>query len=98
MEAAGVEPLAPFDRLALMGFVEVARHLPSSSSSCGVRSGPSSERVDLVIPIDYPGFNLRLARRVATRGVPVLYYIAPQVWAWHRSRAATLAGLADAWP
>jgi lipid-A-disaccharide synthase len=96
MEAAGVEPLAPFDRLALMGFVEVARHLPFFVQLLrrSVRT-VVGERVDLVIPIDYPGFNLRLARRVATRGVPVLYYIAPQVWAWHRSRAATLAGLAD---
>jgi lipid-A-disaccharide synthase len=51
--------------------------------------------VDLVIPIDYPGFNLRLAERAAKDGVPVLYYIAPQVWAWHRSRAARLARTAD---
>jgi len=45
----------------------------------------------LVIPIDYPGFNLRLAKRARARGIPVLYYIAPQVWAWHRSRMREMA-------
>src|SRR5690606_34140358 len=53
------------------------------------------ERVDLVIPVDYPGFNLRLARHAHESGIPVLYYIAPQVWAWHASRAADLARDAD---
>jgi lipid-A-disaccharide synthase len=96
MQAAGVEPIAPFDRLALMGFVEVVRHLPFFARLMrrSVRT-LSDAGVDLVIPIDYPGFNLRLAQRAAARGVPVLYYIAPQVWAWHRSRAATLARVAD---
>ncbi|NIP81678.1 MAG: lipid-A-disaccharide synthase, partial [Gemmatimonadetes bacterium] len=51
--------------------------------------------VDLVLPIDYPGFNLRLASRARRKGIPVLYYIAPQVWAWHRSRAAKMAAVAD---
>jgi lipid-A-disaccharide synthase len=51
----------------------------------------NSERVDLVIPIDYPGFNLRLARRAHSEGRKVLYYVAPQVWAWHASRVVDLA-------
>jgi lipid-A-disaccharide synthase len=96
MQAAGVEPVAPFERLALMGFVEVVRHLPFFVRLLRrVQRLMAEGGVDLVIPIDYPGFNLRLARRAAGQGVPVLYYIAPQVWAWHRSRAGTLAGLAD---
>jgi lipid-A-disaccharide synthase len=96
MQAAGVEPIAPFDRLALMGFVEVARHLPFFIGLMrrSVRALTDAD-VDLVIPIDYPGFNLRFARRAAARRIPVLYYIAPQVWAWHRSRAASLADTAD---
>jgi lipid-A-disaccharide synthase len=96
MQAVGVEPIAPFDRLALMGFVEVARHLPFFIGLMrrSVRALADAD-VDLVIPIDYPGFNLRFARRAAARKVPVLYYIAPQVWAWHRSRAASLADTAE---
>ncbi|HUG41051.1 MAG TPA: lipid-A-disaccharide synthase [Longimicrobiales bacterium] len=96
METEGVEPIVPFERLAVMGFVEVARHLPFFLGLLRRTAKILEERrVDLVIPIDYPGFNLRLARAAAARDVPVLYYIAPQVWAWHRSRAARLATTAD---
>jgi len=55
----------------------------------------ASDRPDLVIPIDYPGFNLRLAQAARRRGIRVLYYIAPQVWAWHRSRLRKLAACTD---
>ncbi len=96
MQAEGVEPIAPFDRLAVMGFAEVARHLPFFLRLLGRASGAIREAgADLVIPIDYPGFNLRLATRCRRMGVPVLYYIAPQVWAWHRSRARRLAEVTD---
>lgn len=96
MQAVGVKPIVSFDGLAVMGFAEVLRHLPffmrllRSARRVLVESG-----VDLVIPIDYPGFNLRLSRHASRAGVPVLYYIAPQVWAWHRSRAASLAAAVD---
>ncbi len=92
MERAGVRLLAHADDLAVMGLVEVAKHLPFL---LGVLRNVKREIVerppDLVIPIDYPGFNLRLAHYARSRGVAVLYYIAPQVWAWHRSRMARLA-------
>lgn len=96
MQAEGVEPVVDFERLAVMGFVEVLKDLPFFARLLRrtVRQ-LRSERVDLVIPIDYPGFNLRLAQRASRARVPVLYYIAPQVWAWHRSRAGKLAGVAD---
>ncbi|MFP4624262.1 MAG: hypothetical protein ACLFRX_08815 [Gemmatimonadota bacterium] len=96
MQEAGVEPIAPFDRLAVMGFAEVVRHLPFFVGlMTRVVRTLREERVELVIPIDYPGFNLRLASRASKRRIPVLYYIAPQVWAWHRSRAGKLAATAD---
>jgi lipid-A-disaccharide synthase len=96
MRAAGVELWAHTDELAVMGFIEVARHLPFFLSLLWktrdeIRENPP----DLLIPIDYPGFNLRLARYAKGVRVPVLYYIAPQVWAWHRSRMAELAHNAD---
>jgi lipid-A-disaccharide synthase len=47
-------------------------------------------RVKLVVLIDYPGFNMRVAREAKRRGIPVLYYITPQVWAWHKSRVRDL--------
>lgn len=92
MAAEGVELLARLEDLAVMGFVEVLRHLPFFLDlKRRVFSALESERVDLVVPIDYPGFNLRLARRARERGIPVLFYISPQVWAWHASRTRDMA-------
>ena len=96
MAAEGVELLAALDELAVMGLVEVLRHLPFFLRlRRRVFDALATEGVDLVIPIDYPGFNLRLARHAKAAGLPVLYYIAPQVWAWHRSRVRDLARDAD---
>jgi lipid-A-disaccharide synthase len=96
MESAGVELLAGLDRLAVMGFVEVVRHLPFFLKlERRVTALLETGSVDLVLPIDYPGFNLRIARRARKLGVPTLYYIAPQVWAWKAHRAEQLARDAD---
>lgn len=87
MAEAGVELLADPAKLAVMGFVEVLGRLPFFWRLFHrVRAELDARGVDLVIPIDYPGFNLRLARAAREAKIPVLYYIAPQVWAWHRSR------------
>jgi lipid-A-disaccharide synthase len=96
MQAAGVELRAGLGDLAVMGLVEVVRHLPFFMDlRKRVFAALDREKVDLVIPIDYPGFNLRLAKHASGRGIPVLYYIAPQVWAWHKSRVRDLARDAD---
>ena len=96
MHAAGVELWAHADQMAVMGFAEVARHLPFFMRLLRrVRDHLKNDPPDLVIPIDYPGFNLRLARYAREAHVPVLYYIAPQVWAWHLSRMKDLARNAD---
>jgi lipid-A-disaccharide synthase len=96
MKAAGVELWAHADQMAVMGFVEVARHLPFFLSLLWkTRDDLRADPPDLIIPIDYPGFNLRLARYAKELRIPVLYYIAPQVWAWHRSRMAELASNAN---
>ncbi len=96
MEEAGVELLAGLDRLAVMGFVEVLARLPFFwRLERRVKALLDEGRVDLVLPIDYPGFNLRITRAARKRGIPVLYYIAPQVWAWKPKRAARLARDAD---
>ena len=92
MAAEGVECMAKLDRLAVMGFAEVARHLRFFRRLMRrVRDAMLRQRVDLVIPIDYPGFNLRVARYARAAGIRVLYYIAPQVWAWRPGRARRLA-------
>lgn len=96
MEAEGVDLMAGLDELAVMGFAEVVRHLGFFWRLEGrMKSLLDSGEVDLVLPIDYPGFNLRMTRQAHGRGIPVLYYIAPQVWAWKPHRAARLAREAD---
>lgn len=96
MAAEGVELLADLDRLAVLGFAEVVRHLPDLARlRREVRRFLIDRQIDLLIPIDYPGFNLPLASYARRRGISVLYYIAPQVWAWHESRARKLARDAD---
>jgi lipid-A-disaccharide synthase len=96
MEEAGVDLIAGLDRLAILGFAEVVRHLPDMLRlRKEVRERFVREPVDLFVPIDYPGFNLPMAKWAHERGTPVVYYIAPQVWAWHESRAKRLAEVSD---
>jgi len=92
MRAAGVELIEHAERLAVMGFVEVLKHVPKHWAllrdlEARIRSG----RVALVVLIDYPGFNMKVAKAAAEAGVPVLYYITPQVWAWGAGRLEKLA-------
>ncbi len=96
MAAAGVRLLASLDELAVMGFAEVVRRLPFFLRlRRRIWRHLEREPPDLVLPIDYPGFNLPLAERGRALGIPVLYYIAPQVWAWREGRARRLADACD---
>ncbi len=87
MEKEGVELLFHMKDLAFMGFTEVIKHLPYIKK---VRNKLEEEllkrKPDIVILIDYPGFNLRFAPFCRKSGVPVFYYISPQVWAWGSGR------------
>ncbi len=87
MAGAGAEILYPSDRLSVVGLVEVAGALPAIFGAWRTATAAlRRRRPDVFVPIDYPGFNLRLAAFAARRGVPVVYYIAPQLWAWRRGR------------
>ncbi|HET6681382.1 MAG TPA: lipid-A-disaccharide synthase [Gemmatimonadaceae bacterium] len=94
MDAAGVELLERTDRMAVMGFVEVLRQVPHHWELLRrLRARLRGGRVALLVVIDYPGFNMKLAAAAREAGVPVLYYITPQVWAWGAGRLAKLARL-----
>ena len=96
MAGAGVKVLADLDELAVMGFVEVLGRLPFFRRLERRLVGLlRKEPPDLVIPIDYPGLNLRITAHAARLGIPVLYYIGPQVWAWKAGRARRLSRLAS---
>jgi len=92
MADGGVELMAGLDRMAIMGFAEVVAHLPFFRALLAALTRRlASGEIDLVIPVDYPGLNLRVARAAHRLHVPVLYYIAPQVWAWKPRRSRQLA-------
>lgn len=92
MREAGVKLLHHVEQLAVMGFVEVLRHLPRHWALLReLRSRIRSGNTALLVLIDYPGFNMKLAAEATAAGVPVLYYITPQVWAWGAGRLGKLA-------
>jgi lipid-A-disaccharide synthase len=92
MRDAGVELIEHAEKLAVMGFVEVLKHVPMHYRLLReLRRRIASGDVALVVLIDYPGFNMKVAAAAAAAGVPVLYYITPQVWAWGAKRLTELA-------
>lgn len=92
MRAAGVALVEHVEQLAVMGFVEVLRHIPKHWALLrDLRRQIRSGNTALVVLVDYPGFNMKLAAEAKARSVPVLYYITPQVWAWGAGRLAELA-------
>ena len=97
MSAAGCEILIPGEDLAVMGLIEVVGHLPVVWRSLQKLKNVlySDMRPDALILIDSPEFNLRLAKYAKRAGVPVLYYVSPQVWAWRKGRVRTIAGVVD---
>jgi lipid-A-disaccharide synthase len=91
MAAAGLQVLADIRDTAVVGFSEVLRRLPLLRRTFGRLVGTlATERPHVVVLIDYPGFNLRLARVARAAGVPVVYFIPPQVWAWRPGRLETI--------
>lgn len=91
MQEAGVEIFFKSPKLAVTGFIEVLQHLTKFKQLFRLVVGKLAEiKPDAVILIDYPGFNLRLAKEVKVRGIKLFYYISPQVWAWGKSRIKTI--------
>jgi len=87
MRAAGVELLFDIRDLAVVGAVEAVHSLRTLWTVYhALLAEVERVPVDAVVLIDFPGFNLKLAKGLAQRDIPVLYYIAPQVWAWHPGR------------
>ena len=97
MEMAGCRIIIPSDELSVMGVVEVLKQLPRIYRYFRQLKKilRSNSRPDLLVLIDFPDFNLRLAKVAKSLGIPVLYYITPKVWAWRRGRAKTIAENTD---
>jgi lipid-A-disaccharide synthase len=91
LEAAGARVLDRMEDFSVVGFVEALSKIPAHFRLLGrVRRAFEAGRYDLVLLVDYPGYHLRVAAAAAAAGVPVLYYIAPQMWAWGADRVPRL--------
>ena len=91
MREAGVESIVRSDDLAIMGIVEVARVLPKFWRAYrALRQAATRRRPDAVVLVDWPEFNLRLARALHRSGLRVIYYISPQLWAWRSYRVRNI--------
>ena len=96
MQAAGATLVEHFCNMAFMGFVEVIKNIRTILGFFHVCKKDILEfKPDVLILLDYPGFNLRMAKWAKKQGIKVVYYITPQVWAWHKSRVHTLGKQTD---
>ena len=96
LRAAGVESVVPQEELAVIGFSGILAKLPALlAARRALLSELDTFRPDAVVLVDYPGFNLRLGPELKARGARILYFIAPQVWAWHAERAQAMARWVD---
>lgn len=87
MQAAGATLVKHYRDLAFMGFVEVIRHLPTILNNIRFCKQDILEyKPDVLVFIDYPGFNMRIAEWAKQQGIRTVYYISPQVWAWKEKR------------
>lgn len=96
MQSAGARLLMHYSRTAFMGFVEVIRNLRTINKNLSIcRDQIMRVRPDVVILIDYPGFNLRIAEFASKSGFLVYYYISPKLWAWNENRIRKIRKFVD---
>ncbi|HCN06556.1 MAG TPA: lipid-A-disaccharide synthase [Lentisphaeria bacterium] len=94
MRQAGVDILVDSTELGIVGFVEVLKHLSLFRAIFRqLVDQAAAKRPDVVVLIDYPGFNIRFARKMEKLGIRVVYYVSPQVWAWGKRRIPELGRL-----
>ncbi|MES1242207.1 MAG: lipid-A-disaccharide synthase [Acidobacteriota bacterium] len=96
LQAAGLQPVAHSSEVSVVGITEVLRVLPRIREVfAALLAEVDRRRPDAAVLIDFPDFNLRLARELEKRGLRVIYYISPQVWAWRKGRVRTISQLVD---
>ena len=96
MAAAGLDSLFPMTELSIMGLAEILPRVPRLLRRLSqTRDAALAARPDVLVTIDSPGFAFRLAKRLRGRGIPLVHYVAPSVWAWRPGRAKTVAGFLD---
>jgi lipid-A-disaccharide synthase len=96
MKLAGMDLIYHSDQMAILGFVEVVKHLPFIHQvQKKLIDKVKSEKISCVVLIDYPGFNLSIAKKLKPLGVKIIYYVSPQIWAWAKGRVKKVKRLVD---
>lgn len=96
MQSAGMELLYHINQMAFLGFVEVIRHIPFIKKvQNNILQEVIKRQIKTVVLIDYPGFNLNIAKKLKNLDVKIIYYISPQIWAWGQKRINKIKRLVD---
>lgn len=96
MRAEGVDIIYDIADIGVMGLVEVIKNLPRLFRLKDMLAGVlAAERPEVLVVIDYPDFNMRLAKEAKKLGIPVVYYISPQVWIWRKGRAKDIGEITE---
>ena len=91
MREIGVEAVVKSDGLSIVGLAEIGRALPMFlRASKALKNAAAMHKPDVAILVDFPDFNLKLAKALKKQGLTVIYYISPQLWAWRKYRIATV--------
>jgi len=96
MKTAGMDLIYHSDQMAFLGFVEVVKHLPfiRQVQKKLIRI-IEQEKINCVVLIDYPGFNLSIAKKLKSLEIKIIYYVSPQIWAWAKGRVKKVRRLVD---
>ena len=96
MKSHGFRTIYPFERFSVMGFVEVVKHLAFFAGvEKRIKNIFKNNPPDLVVLVDYPGLNMRIAKLAKSYNIPILYFIVPQFWAWKYKRIFKLQKYTD---
>lgn len=96
MREAGVEEIVNADDFSIVGLPEIARALPMFWRDYQkLKRAAADRRPDAVVLVDFPDFNLKLAKSLKKQGLKIIYYISPQLWAWRKYRVRTIAKYVD---
>ena len=91
MRESGVRIIYDIENLGIIGVVEIIKHIPFFFRLRDMlKEAMIKEKPDVLVCVDYPGFNMKLAHTAKELGIPVVYYIAPTIWAWHKGRAKNI--------
>jgi lipid-A-disaccharide synthase len=96
MKSAGMDLIYHSDQMAFLGFVEVVKHLPFIREvQRKLIEIIKQEKINYVVLVDYPGFNLNIAKKLKKLGIKIIYYVSPQIWAWAKGRIRKVKRFVD---